>query len=114
MGILINWVLSAIAIIITAYLLPGVHVNSLTAALITAVVLGIVNAVLKPILILFTLPLTILTLGLFMFVINALLILFVSALVPGFKVDSFWWAVLFSIVLSIVNSILQKVTGRFV
>lgn len=114
MGILINWILSAIAIIITARFLPGVHVSSLPAALITAVVLGIVNAIIKPIIVFFTLPLTILTLGLFMFVVNALLILLVSALVPGFRVDGFLWALLFSIVLSLVNSILHKITGNFV
>lgn len=113
MGILINWVLSAIAIILTAYFLPGVHVSSLPAALITAVVLGIVNAILKPILVLFTLPLTIVTLGIFMFVINGLLILLVSAIVPGFKVDGFLWALIFSIVLSLINSMLHKITGRF-
>ncbi|HSW88333.1 MAG TPA: phage holin family protein [Candidatus Saccharimonadales bacterium] len=113
MGLLISWLVSTIAIIVTAYFLPGVHISSLTAALVTAVILGIVNAILKPLLILFTLPLTILTLGLFTFVINALMILLVSAVVPGFKVDGFWWALLFSIVMSIVNSILLKLTAQF-
>lgn len=113
MGLLIRWIVSAIAIIITAYLLPGIHISSLGAALITAVVLGIVNAILKPLLVLFTLPLTILTLGLFTFVINAVLILLVSILVPGFRVDGFWWALLFSIIVSFVNSILLKVTAQF-
>ncbi|HSW96708.1 MAG TPA: phage holin family protein [Candidatus Saccharimonadales bacterium] len=113
MGLLISWLVSTIAIIVTAYFLPGVHISSLVAALVTAVILGIVNAILKPLLILFTLPLTILTLGLFTFVINALMILLVSAVVPGFKVDGFWWALLFSIVMSIVNSILLKLTAQF-
>jgi putative membrane protein len=113
MGLLIRWIVSTIAIIITAYLLPGIHISSLGAALITALILGIVNAILKPLLILFTLPLTILTLGLFTFVINAGLILLVSAVVPGFKVDGFWWALLFSIILSIINSFLLKITEGF-
>lgn len=113
MGLLIRWIVSTIAIIITAYFLPGVHVSSLVAALITAVVLGIVNAFLKPLLIFFTLPLTIVTLGLFTFVINALMIMLVSAVVPGFKVDGFWWALAFSVVLSIVNAILLQITSQF-
>lgn len=113
MGLLIRWIVSAIAIILTAYLLPGIHVSSLAAALITAIILGIVNAILKPLLILFTLPLTILTLGLFTFIINALMILLVSAIVPGFTVDGFWWALLFSIVMSLINSVLLKVTAQF-
>ena len=113
MGLLIRWIVSAIAIILTAYLLPGIHISSLGAALVTAVILGIVNAILKPLLVLFTLPLTILTLGLFTFVINALMILLVSAIVPGFKVDGFWWALLFSIVMSLINSVLLKVTAQF-
>lgn len=113
MGILINWLVSAIAIVVVAYLLPGVHVSGFGAALITALVLGIINAVLKPILIILTLPITILTLGLFTFVINAIVILIVSALVPGFKVDGFLWALLFSILLSFVNSLLSSITSRF-
>lgn len=113
MGLLIRWIVSTIAIIITAYLLPGIHIGSLLSALITAAVLGIVNAILKPLLVLFTLPLTILTLGLFTFVINALLILLVSAVVPGFKVDGFWWALLFSIIMSFINSIILGITSGF-
>lgn len=109
MSIIINWVISAIAIIITGYLLPGVHISGFGTALVTAVVLGIINAFIKPVLILLTLPVNILTLGLFTFVINALIILLVSNLVSGFKVDGFWWALLFSIILSIVNSVFQKI-----
>lgn len=112
MGLLIRWVVSTIAIVLTARLLPGVHVTNFTAALLAAAVLGIVNAVLKPLLILFTLPLTILTLGLFTLVINALLILLVSALVPGFYVDSFWWALLFSIITSLINAVIMEITKR--
>jgi putative membrane protein len=103
MQILANWLLSAIAILVTAYIVRGVRVDSFTTALVVAVVLGIVNAILKPILVLLTLPITILTLGLFMFVINALLILLVTQVVPGFKVDGFWTALIFSLILSLVN-----------
>ena len=108
MGILINWIVSALAILAAAYLLPGVHVTSFIAALVAAVVLGIINAVIKPVLLILTLPITILTLGLFTFVINALVILLAANLVPGFSVDSFWWALIFSIVLSIINSFLHR------
>lgn len=104
MGILVNWLLSAVAIGITAYLLPGVHINGgVVTILVLSVVLGLINAILKPILKLLTLPITILTLGLFSLVINALLILLASSIVPDFVVDGFWWALLFSIVLSLVN-----------
>lgn len=107
MSILINWVVSAFAILVAAYLLPGVTVSSFTSALVVAVVLGIINAFIKPVLIILTLPINILTLGLFTFVINALLIILVANLVSGFKVNGFWWALLFSIVLSVINSFLH-------
>lgn len=100
---LINLLLSGIAVIITAYLLPGVHVQNFITALVVAVVLGIITAILKPILLLLTLPINILTLGLFTFVINGVVILLVTAIVPGFHVDGFLWAILFSLVLSLVN-----------
>src|SRR5579859_6211950 len=108
MRILINWVASAFVILIAAYLLPGVHVTSFFTALVIAVVLGILNAIIKPILVIFTLPLTIITLGLFTFVINAVIILLTSAIVPGFHVASFWWALLFSILLAFINWFLQR------
>lgn len=108
MSILINWLVSALAILVTAYILPGVQVSSFTAALLAAVVLGIINAVIRPILLILTLPINILTLGLFTFVINALVIILTSHLVPGFKVNGFWWALLFSIVLSIINAFLHR------
>jgi|SRR3989344_612978 len=108
MGILINWTVSALAILTASYLLPGVHVASFVAALAAAVVLGIINAIIKPVLLILTLPINILTLGLFTFVINVLVILLAANLVPGFSVDSFWWALIFSIVLSIINSFLHR------
>jgi len=94
--------------LITAYILPGVHVENYLVALIVAVVLGIVNTLVRPILVFFTLPVTILTLGLFIFVINALLIMLVSNLVPGFTVKSFWWALAFSLVMSVVSGFLNS------
>lgn len=110
MGFLIQWLVSAAAIVITAYLLPGVSVAGLFAALVTALVLGLVNAVIRPILILLTLPLNILTLGLFTLVINALLIMLAAAVVPGFAVRGFWWALLFGVVLAIVNFALSPLS----
>lgn len=103
MGILINWLLAALAIMATAYLLPGVSLSGFVPALVTALVLGLVNAIIKPVLLLLTLPINILTLGLFTLVINALLIMLVSKLVSGFQVQGFWWALVFSVVLTVVN-----------
>ena len=110
MAILISWLISAVAIIICAYLLLGVHVSSFVAALIAAAVLGVINAFIKPVLIILTLPINILTLGIFVFFINALCILLASSIVPGFHVDGFLWALLFGIILSVVNSILHSLT----
>lgn len=109
MGILLNWLASALIVIIASYLLPGVHVASFIAALWVALVLGILNMLLKPILILLTLPITILTLGLFTIIINALMVLIVTHFVPGFAVDNFLSAVLFSILASIINFIAAKI-----
>ena len=104
MGILINLLLSTVAVLITAYILPGVKVDGFFTALVVAVVLAIVNTFIKPLVLLLTLPINILTLGLFTFIINALMILLVSALVPGFAVNGILWALVFSIVLSLVSS----------
>lgn len=104
----INLIVSALAVIISAYILPGVKVDGFLTAIVVAVVLGAINMFIKPILLLLTLPLNILTLGLFTFVINAFLILLVSSLVPGFKVSGFLWALIFSLVLSIVSAFLNS------
>ncbi len=109
MNLVIGWLLNTIAVLVAAYLLPGVDVANFWTAFVVAVVLGIVNAILKPILILLTLPITILTLGLFTLVINAALILLVSKLVPGFVVTGFIPALLFGLIVSLVNSVLQHV-----
>lgn len=110
MKFFIHWFVSALAIVITAYLLPGVHVDGFVSALILAVVLGVINAFLRPVLVLLTLPLTLATLGLFFFVLNTLLIMAAALIVPGFSVDGFWWALLFGIVLALVHAFLRGVT----
>jgi putative membrane protein len=94
---------------IAAYLIPGISVGGFFSALLVALFLGIVNTLIRPFLILITLPINILTLGLFTFVINAVLVLLASKVVYGFEVRGFWWAMLFSIVLSIIQYILNKI-----
>lgn len=108
--IIVNLIVNALAVIISAYILPGVKVDGFVTALIVAVVLGAVNMFIKPILLFLTLPLNVLTLGFFTFVINATLVLLVSSLVPGFKVEGFLYALIFSLVLSIVSSFLYSLT----
>ena len=102
---IVRFLLSGVAVLLTAFLLGGVHVDHYGYALLVAAVLSVVNIIVKPILVIFTIPITILTLGLFLLVINALIILLVDYLTPGFKVDGFWWALAFSFILSIFNSL---------
>jgi putative membrane protein len=104
MPLLLQWLTTALAILVTAYLLPGVVISSFFTAMVVAVVLGLVNAFIKPIFLLLTLPINILTLGLFTFVINAFMVLLTARLVGGFYVSSFGWALLFSLVLMIVST----------
>jgi len=104
MNILIRWLISALALLATAYFVPGIYVSGLYSALIVAFVLGLVNAVLRPILILLTLPINILTLGIFTFVINGFLFWFVSSFLKGFNVDGFFAAVMGAIVVSVFNA----------
>ncbi len=101
---IIHWLISALAIFVSALIIPGIQVGVISA-LVTAIVLGLLNIFIKPVLILLTLPVNILTLGLFTFVINALLIMLAGAIVPGFKVAGFGSALLFSIVLAIISMI---------
>ena len=103
MLLILKWLLMAASVMIAAYLIPGVTINSFFSALFVALFLGIINILIKPALILITLPINILTLGLFTFVINAILVLLTSSVIKGFEVGGFWTAMLFSIVLSIVN-----------
>ena len=108
MSILLKWLIMAVSILISAYVISGVAISGVWAALWLAVFLGVINIILKPILIILTLPINILTLGLFTFVINASLILLASSVIKGFEVSGFWVAVLFSIVLSIVSYLLNS------
>jgi len=101
--LLFRWLLNAAALLLVAYLYPGVQVTSFGAALLAAVVLGLVNAVIRPILLVLTLPVTILTLGLFIFVINALLFWLVAELVGGFHVAGFWAVLVGSILYSVIT-----------
>jgi putative membrane protein len=103
--LLARWIVNAAALLLVAYLYPGVTVEGFGAALIAALVLGLVNAVLRPLLIILTLPVTLLTLGLFIFVINALLFWFVAEIVHGFRVTGFGAALLGSILFSIITLI---------
>lgn len=106
MNLLIRILVTAILVMVIAHVMPGVSVASFVTSLIVAVVLGLLNIFIKPILVLLTLPVTLLTFGLFLLVINALMILLCSEIVGGFHVASFWTAVLFSIILSISQSLI--------
>jgi putative membrane protein len=108
MNIFIRIIIQTAAVFVAASILPGVEVDSIVTTLIVAIVLGVINVFLKPLLILLTLPITVVTFGLFIFVINALLVLLVSNLVNGFSVNGFWWALLFSIIVSLVSSFLES------
>jgi putative membrane protein len=103
MYLLARWLIAALGLLAAAYLVPGIEVSGLYIALIVAVILGFINAIIRPILIILTLPINILTLGLFIFVINGILFWFVSTFVEGFAVDGLWTAVLGSLVLSVVS-----------
>jgi len=104
MNVILRFLLTGLGVVLSAYLLPGVSVDDYGSAILVAVVLAIANVLVKPILIIFTIPLTIFTLGLFLLVINAIIILLVDYFVPGFTVDGFWWALAFSLILSVFNS----------
>lgn len=106
MHLLLTLLASTLAVVVASYVLPGIDVDGWTTALVVAVLLGLVNMIVRPLVVLLTLPVTILTLGLFLFVVNALMVLLVAQLVPGFTVAGFWWALLFSLVVSVVGSFL--------
>ena len=109
MRLLLSWLISAIALLIVSFLVPGFHVAGFKAALIAAVVIGLINATLGVLLKVITLPLTLITLGLFWWVVNALMLMLASKfLSPSFHVDGFLWAFLGAIVLSLVNMVLRK------
>jgi putative membrane protein len=111
MKLFIRIVVTAILVMVLSYFMKGVRVDGVVTALTVAIVLGLLNAFIKPVLVFFTLPFTIFTLGLFLIVINGILILACTKIVGGFHVDSFWTATLFSIILSLSQSIMYKITG---
>jgi len=110
--LLIVWLINALALIAVAYLMPSIQISSFGAALVAALVLGLVNAVVRPILVLLTLPVTILTLGLFIFVLNGLLFWMVGSWLEGFWVGGFWAGVLGAIVFSIISWALSALVLR--
>ncbi len=120
MKLLLVWVTNAVALLVVAYLMPSVHVASFTTALVAALILGLMNTVIRPVLVLLTLPVTLVTLGLFIFVINGLLFWFVGSFVEGFAVGGFWAGVFGAIVYSVISWALsalvfqghQRQTGR--
>jgi putative membrane protein len=106
MHLILRLIVSTIAVLVAALVLPGVHADDLLTGITVAVVLALLNTFLKPLLLLLTLPVTLLTLGLFILVINAALVLLADWVVPTFQVDGFWWALLFSIIVWIVQGLL--------
>jgi putative membrane protein len=108
MNSLIKILVIAALSFILANVLGGVHVDSFWTAIIFALVLALLNVFAKPVFIILTLPVTLVTLGLFLFVINALIVLLASKIVDGFSIDSFWWALLFSFILSFIMSFIDK------
>jgi len=105
MRFLVQLLLSAFVILLISWLLPGVEIEGYKSAILAALVIALLQLIVKPILVILTLPVTVLTLGLFLLVINAFLILLADAIVPGFTVANFWWAILFSILLSLLGSL---------
>lgn len=112
MYFIIKLILSSIAVLLTAYILPGVSIADFWVALMVAALLAIMNATLKPILIVLTIPITMFTLGLFLLVINAIIILAIDVMLDDFQVDGFWWALLFSLVLSFFVSVFETLAGK--
>lgn len=108
---LVRWLITTVAVLAATQVVPGIEGGGAASVIITALLLGVLNVFLKPFLVLLTLPLQILTLGLFMLVINALLLMLAGAFVPSFKVDGFWTAVLGALVISVVSMLLNALTG---
>ena len=111
MKLLIRLIVTAILVVLLSNLMTGVHVDSFVTAMLVAVVLGLLNLFIKPILVVLTLPVTVVTFGLFLLVINALMILLCTNIVGGFHVDTFFTALLFSIILSLLQSIMYMILG---
>lgn len=112
MNLLFKILISSLAVFLTAYILPGVHVDGYFTAISVAIVLALLNGFLKPLLVLLTIPVTLITLGFFLLVINASIIMLAGYFVDGFSVDGFWWALIFSLVLSVITSIMESLGGK--
>ena len=112
MKLILHILVSAVAVLITGKLLSGVTVDGFGTAILVAIVLGIINGVIRPVLLVLTLPINILTLGLFTFFIIAACVMMATAIVPGFHVASYWWALGFAIVLAVINSALHALTAK--
>lgn len=108
MQVLISLILSSIAVFVAANILPGVHIAGFGTAIVLAIVLGFINAIIRPILLILTLPITILTLGLFSLVVIAFCVMLASWIVPGFHVDGWLWALVFAFVLAIINAFIAS------
>ena len=108
MNFLLRIFITALAAFGLAHLLTGIHVDTFWTALVFALILAVLNVFVKPILILLTLPLTLITLGLFLFVVNALVVLLASRFVRGFSIDNFWWGLVFALLLSLITSVVFK------
>ncbi len=112
MKILITWLISTVAILISAWLIPGASVSTLWTGLLVSALLGIVNAIIRPLLLILTLPINILTLGLFTLVINALMILLVASIISGFIIANFWIALLFSLILTFIVWLMEELIKK--
>lgn len=109
MKLLAEWIIKTLVLLTTSFLIPGFRIDSYLTAFVVAAVLGILNLLIKPLLIFFTLPATIVTFGLFIFVVNAIVLLIASAIVPGFHIDSFVTALFAAIVITIISSLLNTI-----
>lgn len=112
MHLLLAFIVNFVSVLVTSYILPGIHLRSIWTALWVALVLGIVNAIIRPIIFILTLPINILTLGLFSFVIMGILVYIVAFIVPGFRIDNFGWAILFALIVAIINFIAWRILPK--
>ena len=111
MSLLLVWLLSAVSLLVVAYILPGIVVSSFWSALGAALVIGLLNALVRPVLIILTLPITVVTLGLFLLVINALIFWLAGSILEGFRVAGFWWAMLGAVVYSLISGLLSRLVS---
>ena len=112
MKFLIRVILSSFSVIVAGWLLKGVHIEDYLNSILVAFVLAILNVILKPILVFLTIPITLITFGLFLLVINAVIALLASHIVPGFYLEGFWWAIAFSLIVSLLNAIINVENER--